>query len=543
MMNNITALNNETNETNNAVPSTFNCLIQENVSSVNITDPSHWRIREELLYGTPYVATVILIFFLLSFFWNLFIIITYFVKYRLLKEPANIFLLNLAFADLLVALTTMLFSIVTEIVQEFVFGSTDVVRCGLCNFAGVFLIFLIAVSLHMLAVLSVDRFILLTWPLRYKRIMNKWKAIVIVIVVWIIAILIALPPVFGFGQNEFNRNFGACLPRFTGTNPLSGIGSQFYAAFVALEALIPILVLAFTNVWTYRLVAKFLKKNITRRRTFRGKGSGSDEERKYHSQQRQLVRVFGALFISNIISWTPVLVVVFLIFFISASVLPREIYIFGWICYLTNPVVHPIIESFFVKDLRYQIRRAKKTVRRASSAVYRQSTRLFNRSALEEANAKMDKEEAGGKKQGRKFMFLKEQGRLRSEMDTEMVSMDESTMIPTLNTPDVPRRLNRKITFSDEHPPGHVENNCAKTPLNDVHEITAAVIEEDVEEEAEAAQSPLRNGRPSYCEHAHVDSIEDSSNHHTVELENGVADPTLQTHNHVTVDPRVGTLV
>lgn len=542
MMDNSTALQNESNvTTNGTMLPAFNCLI--NISSVNITDRSHWRIRDELLYGTPYVATVILIFFLVSFFWNLFIIITYFVKFKLLKEPANIFLLNLAIADLLVALTTMLFSVVTEIVQEFVFGYTDVVRCGLCNFAGVFLIFLIAVSLHMLAVLSVDRFILLTWPLHYKKIMNRWKAMVIVVIVWIIAILIALPPVFGFGQNEFNRNFGACLPRFTGINPLSGISSFFYAAFVAVEALIPIIVLAFTNVWTYRLVSKFFKRNITRRRTFRGKGSGTDEERKYHSQQRQLIKVFGALLISNIISWTPVLVVVVIV---SFTVLPGEIYIFGWICYLSSPVVHPIIESFFVKDLRYQIRRARKTVRRASSAVYRQSTRLFSRSALDEANAKMDKEEPDGKKKhGRKIVFLKEQGRLRSEMDTEMVSMDASTLIPNISTPEVPRKLSRRITFSDEHPPGHGATDSAKTPLNDVttDQITTTVIEEEVEER-ETTELPLPNGRPSYLDRVHVDHIDDSSNHYTAELENGVSDPTSQTPNNTsTTDRLVGTLV
>jgi len=112
IMDNSTALQNESNiTTNGTMLPAFNCLI--NISSVNITDRSHWRIRDELLYGTPYVATVILIFFLVSFFWNLFIIITYFVKFKLLKEPANIFLLNLAIADLLVALTTMLFSVVT----------------------------------------------------------------------------------------------------------------------------------------------------------------------------------------------------------------------------------------------------------------------------------------------------------------------------------------------------------------------------------------------------------------------------------------------
>ena len=499
MGDNGSAFLNDTNSTMNMTEGEmFNCL-NDNISSTNVSDQSHWRIQDDLLYGTPYVATVVLIFFLLSFFWNLFIIITYFVKNKLLKEPANIFLLNLAIADLLVAVTTILFSAVTEIAQEFVLGSTDVVRCGVCNFAGVFLIFLIAASLHMLAVLSVDRFILLTWPLRYKKIMNRWKALVIVTIVWIIALVIALPPVVGFGQNEFNRNFGACLPRFTGNNPITGLNNFFYAAFVAAEALIPILVLAFTNVWTYRIVSKFLRRNFVRRRTFRGRENVPDDNRKHRKQQKQLIRVFGALLIAHIISWTPVLIVVFLIFFISADVLPREIYIFGWICYLTNPVFHPIIESFFVKDLRYQVRRARKTVKRAGSAVYRQSTRLFSRSALEEANAEMDKEEVNGNTKGHKIVFLKQQGRVKSEVDTEMVDMDTSTANHSgQNTPETQRKLKRKITFSDDEKRRPSQNvaDDTKMPNNTAanHQTAAVSKEEEAEENEIHLQFPHNVG-------------------------------------------------
>lgn len=498
MTDNGSAFLNDTNGTNETMEP-FNCLNSDNISSTNITDQSHWRIQDDLLYGTPYVATVVLIFFLLSFFWNLFIIITYFVKYKLLKQPANIFLLNLAIADLLVALTTILFSTVTEIAQEFVLGSTDVVRCGVCNFAGVFLIFLIAVSLHMLAVLSVDRFILLMWPLRYKKIMNRWKALVIVTIVWIIALVIALPPVVGFGQNEFNRNFGACLPRFTGRNPITGLNNFFYAVFVAAEALIPMLVLAFTNVWTYRIVSKFLRRNFVRRRTFRGRDNVPEEDRKHHKQQKQLIRVFGALLIAHIISWTPVLIVIVLIFFIPAASLPSELYIFGWICYLTNPVFHPIIESFFVKDLRYQVRRAKKTVKRAGSVVYRQSTRLFSRSAMEEANAEMEKEVTDGSttktKNGRKIVFLKQQGRVKSELDTEMVSMDASTANHSgQNTPETPKKLKRKITFSDEEKRKQRQNVANDTKMENTqatnHTTAAVSKEEEVEENETQLQFP-----------------------------------------------------
>ena len=445
----------------------FSCLATENLSRTGFSNKTAWRIREELHYGTPVVATVLLIFFLVAFFWNLFIIVTFLVKHQLLKEPGNILLLNLAISDFLYAVITIMFSVVTEIGQSFVFGSNDFVRCDLCNFAGVFFMMLIGVAVFTLAVLSVDRFIHLTKALQYNKIMKIWRVLLIIVIIWVLSLLVSLFPIFGFGQYEFNNNFGACLPRFTGENLDSGINNYFYVVFIVMELLIPVSVLIITSIWTYKFISKFFKKNHRRKTLYRRESGGvstgeNPEDKQHRKQQIQLVKVFGALFISNIVSWTPLVFVAFLVIFISAERVPGEVYIFGYIAYLTSPVVHPIIESFFVKDLRYHVNRAKKFIGRGGTYIIRASTYAFRKKDLDKANARVD---SGVETPPRQIRFFKSL-RKGSEFSTEVVSLGSmsrdstprntpspSPQVPPRKTPSKPpHHLRRKVTFSEDEP-------------------------------------------------------------------------------------------
>lgn len=378
-------LDNFTNESE-----TFDCRLTDQSGSF-ITNRSHWQIEEGKEVGTIITGVLVLLLFLVGSIWNLFIIITYIAKRKLLREPANIFLLNVAITDLLICITSMVFSFVTAFGQEYVFGNTDVARCAVCNLDGFFFLFLVLVSLHLLAALSVDRFILLSRPLRYKRFMNRWKAIVICVCVYVLCFIIAILPVIGFGQIDFNVRLAACLPRFTPSR------NFFFVVVMAIEALIPIGVIAVTNVWTYRLVSRFLKKNFRRKSTYRRRDeeqAKSADGQKHQKQQKQLVKVFGALLIGNIISYTPTAVTVFLFLFLLLNdmedIIPAEVYILGFVSFLTSAVIHPIVESFFVKELRYQVNRARKGVRRVSTIIARQTTQLFSPKTLEEAEKKAD---------------------------------------------------------------------------------------------------------------------------------------------------------
>jgi len=407
----------------------FNCKLSE-LSGDNVTNSSFWQIGQERLAGAIVVGVLVVIFFLVATIWNLFIIITFFIKYKLLKQPAHILLFNMALTNLLICLTTMMFIFVTAFGQEFIFGSSDVIRCTMCNVAGFCLMFLVLVSLHMLAALSVDRFILLSRPLRYKRWMNQCRAAFICIVIYTLAFLLAILPIVGFGEYEFNQRFASCVPQFT---PMSNL---YYVVFVAVEALIPISILMLTNVFTYRIVNKFVKRKVccpTYRRRDRPE-ERNNESHQHHQQQKQKVKMFGALFIAVIVTYAPTIITIFVFliltsFFSLEDEVPSVVYIIGFVCFLTNSVFQPIIESFFDKELRYQVNHTKTGVRRVSTII---TTQVFSNKALEEAAQKVDDENAPRPQRlirfldGRKVVLPPKQDKQSSVTDLETVETEIS---------------------------------------------------------------------------------------------------------------------
>lgn len=359
--------------------------------STNTTTPLVWTILPPQLYEARiYVAVVEAVLFLVGFCWNSFVVLSYCIKWKLLREPANIYLFNLAIIDLLLTVFIILTCVITEASGEFVFGASDYVRCHFCEILGMILHTFISLTLHTLTALSVDRCVLLSQPIKYKQIFTWQRALAIQISLWVISILISIPPLLGFGEYEYNVALGSCNARWTGVGR-RGIENINYVIFFGVEAIIPIIILTVTNIYVIKIAKGFLKKRITRRRTYRGdnKDSNMQEEKQYKQQQSQLVRVFGALFVAHIVCWTPVLTITFVSVGIGAHNLPVELFLVSWLTYLCIPVVHPILESFFVKDLRSSIDKYKKSVgsslSRAGGSLYSQvssSSLLKGKSAL-----------------------------------------------------------------------------------------------------------------------------------------------------------------
>ena len=281
---------------------------RERFPSTNTTSPFIWSILPDLQGARIYVAIIEALFFVVGVLWNLFVIVSYCIKPMLLIEPANIYLFNLAVINLLLCIFVTFTCFISEVTGEFIFGSSDLVRCNYCLFLGVVLHTFISLSLHTLTALSVDRFVILFRPMSYKSIFNWKKAVAIQASLWALSIVISIPPVFGFGEYEFNLALASCNARWSGES-YRGIGNINYVIFFGTEAIFPIVILTFTNIWIIKIVRSFLKRRITRRRTYRGDDSdkSKEEEEKYQRQQKQLIRVFGALFVAHIVCWTPVL--------------------------------------------------------------------------------------------------------------------------------------------------------------------------------------------------------------------------------------------
>jgi hypothetical protein len=188
-----------------------------------------------------------------------------------------------------------------------------------------------------------------------------------------VCFVLSIPPAFGFGQWEFNRNFGVCFPRWT---PYFNF---IYMGIVIVESFIPIIIITVTVIWTYKVVRRFLKANIKRTSLYNNNKEKANEQESQHSRrQTQLVKIFGALIIANLITWSPILIMFFVFIITGGNNVPNILFLIGWLCYLLSPSIHPILESFFIKELRLIINRARKSVRsqvnKAGKSIARMAT-------------------------------------------------------------------------------------------------------------------------------------------------------------------------
>ena len=108
-------------------------------------------------------------------------------------------LLSLATADLLICIIVLPITIITGIADDFVFGGSDYVRCQVCQMGLLFHIFSIA-SMYTVALMSVDRFLYIWKPLRYK---NYVIGRPFIAAAWLLSIAVSVTPLFGFGAIIF----------------------------------------------------------------------------------------------------------------------------------------------------------------------------------------------------------------------------------------------------------------------------------------------------------------------------------------------------
>ena len=177
----------ESGSGNGSLDTNFSCYKPGLLNPHSIADSEHWLLRHDVRptneAGIP-IALVLGAMFLVATCWNLFVLVLYIYKRHLLKEPVNILLFTLTITDLLVCLIIMPTSITVYSAGEFIMGDNDRTRCYLCSTQGFFFVFLTIVSIHLLAMLSVDRCILLSCPMKYPK-FRKAR-------IWIPAIILVL---------------------------------------------------------------------------------------------------------------------------------------------------------------------------------------------------------------------------------------------------------------------------------------------------------------------------------------------------------------
>nr|XP_006010360.1 PREDICTED: alpha-1A adrenergic receptor-like [Latimeria chalumnae] len=116
--------------------------------------------------------------------------------HRHLRIVTNYFIVNLAVADLLLSTTVLPFSATLEVLGYWVFGRI------FCNIWAAVDVLCCTASILSLCVISVDRYLGVSYPLRYPTIMTKKRGLITLTGVWALSMVISIGPLLGWKEPE-----------------------------------------------------------------------------------------------------------------------------------------------------------------------------------------------------------------------------------------------------------------------------------------------------------------------------------------------------
>ena len=304
--------------------------------------------------GVAVISSILVIFTIVGLLLNG-AVLAALVYNKFWKIPSTFLLFNLALVDFLTCAFIMPFMAVPGLAGgHYNFGNNDYDRCQACQAGVVIVVWLLYTSMHIIATMSLDRLIYIKRPLEYEKWITVPRLAIVLAAIWIICLILAIPPLFGFGEIGFSQIVGTCSTLF---NTETSVGQSFlYILFLVLEVMFPLGLLIVTNIWLLCFVCKGIKNRFAN--TYQQKGEAKISEvnkqakKKYIAQQIRMVKVFGSIFASNFATWAPVVVVLLAIGAAGDDGVPPAAFGVIFLCFLIQSVVHPMLESLLSARVR-----------------------------------------------------------------------------------------------------------------------------------------------------------------------------------------------
>ena len=303
-------------------------------------------------------SIVLLVFMVVGVPWNVVVLVTL-ANDKFYKEASSFLLFNLVLVDLLTCLLVMPFQAAPGLAGgQYKLGRSDYQLCLTC-YAGVMLIIcLLYVSIHLLALMSVDRLLYIIRPLHYHKTVTTLRIAVATIVIWLICVILVIPPLFEFGDIALSPNVGACTPLFSTYTRLGP--AYYYFLFLVLEVLVPVGILIVSNIWLVTILCKNSKIRLQMTQVSISKRTSEINRQarsQYNMQQLRMVKMFGLIFISNMITWAPIIIAILAIAGKGTGNTPTAVFSFIYMCFLSQSIIHPMLESCLIGNVRQSLKK------------------------------------------------------------------------------------------------------------------------------------------------------------------------------------------
>ncbi|KAI0236451.1 Octopamine receptor [Lamellibrachia satsuma] len=197
-------------------------------SLLNATgDVTPSEVEESSLARSVVLGTLMSCIALAALIGNTLVVLSVFTN-KALRTVTNCFVVSLAMADLLVAVLVLPLHIKVELTGTWHLGALFCDMWVSCD------VMLCTASILNLCCISVDRYFAITRPLLYATRRSKKLACIMIAIVWVLAVCITCPPIFGWQEPGRGDDDSEChLTGIPGYVVYSALGS-FYVPLVVM---------------------------------------------------------------------------------------------------------------------------------------------------------------------------------------------------------------------------------------------------------------------------------------------------------------------
>ncbi|KAG8190758.1 hypothetical protein JTE90_024885 [Oedothorax gibbosus] len=256
---------------------------------------------------------------------NIMVVLTI-VRHRGMKTRTNMFICNLAIADILVAVLDMPVSLITILEGNWVFGD------ALCKLNGFTMALFLICSIHTLMYISVHKYISITRP--FSRAMTPRRIKMMIFASWMWAAFCATGPLIGWNENIYKKGASQCGPK----NPQGIVAVSHSLLITTSNYIIPLAVMSFC----YWRIFKEIHSHMKRIR----ETSNIDLENSVEQQKKVATTLFLVL-ACFLLCWTPfVLYSNAVVMVKDKSKVPLILNPLAYWCGYFNSACNPIIYAF-----------------------------------------------------------------------------------------------------------------------------------------------------------------------------------------------------